>query len=743
MKALHIRRACIYIGRLRRGLNRESRAAVHGRENDFIRATCAGYLERYLRKGYPMDEETMTFLAWIMDGEIEHVVDLLAGGLPEKAKSSFEERLAEAQSDPDDLPEVLDSIARKTKPGVLRKTRKKLAEMLGLRLRDLTSGGTARVEQNLELLAEAFSFNQAELKLVTFLFILKAYDEADTYLLDYLKCDRFRSRNLLLNILDVGGPELPAALNRFNQIDVIEHYNDKFELTDWFLNFCQTLEGDSFTGKFYRRIPKSALPMSCHAIEKDKIRHVLKLLKKKSELPKHILLYGPPGTGKTSFAYAVASKINASAYEVAWEDENQSKERRAALTSCLKMTNSGRGSVIIVDEADNILNTIGSWFRRGETQDKGWLNRVMEEPGTRVIWITNSIGMIEESVLRRFSFSLHFKPFHRRQRAQLWQSVLEQNRAGGLLAPVRIEKLARKFKVSAGTIDMAVKTALTASGAAAKGFEKAVELALEAHRDLKTEDGSSREEAGAEGYSLDGLNVEGNIADLMGWLDRFDQKLRSVPEERGNVNLLFHGPPGTGKSALARHIADRLDREIICKRMSDLQSMWVGEGEKNIRRAFEEAEGDETVLVIDEADSVFFDRDRARHSWEISFTNEFLTRMEHFRGILICTTNRKDDLDQACLRRFNRKIRFDYLTCRGVLIFYERMLTHLVASPLGAGEEADLKRLTNLAPGDFKNVRDRFALQPAAELSHKILVQTLAEESMIKEGKNKRRLIGF
>jgi hypothetical protein len=324
-----------------------------------------------------------------------------------------------------------------------------------------------------------------------------------------------------------------------------------------------------------------------------------------------------------------------------------------------------------------------------------------------------NIGRLRRGLNRVSRAAVHGREndFNRRQRARLWQSVLEQNRAGGLLAPVRIEKLARKFKVGAGTIDMAVKTALTASGAAAKGFEKAVELALEAHRDLKTEDGSSREEAGEKGYCLDGLNVEGNIADLMGWMGRFDQKLRSVPEERVNVNLLLYGPPGTGKSALARHIADRLDREIVCKRMSDLQSMWVGEGEKIIRRAFEEAENEEAVLVIDEADSVLFSRDRARHSWEISFTKEFLTRMEHFRGILICTTNRMDDLDQACLRRFNRKIRFDYLTCRGVLIFYERMLAHLVASPLGAGEEADFKRLTNLAPGDFKNVRDRFALQ--------------------------------
>lgn len=460
----------------------------------------------------------------------------------------------------------------------------------------------------------------------------------------------------------------------------------------------------------------------------------MRLLKEKSEVPQHILLYGPPGTGKTSFAYAVASKIKAPTYEIACEDENKSKARRGALTACLKMTNSGKGSMVIVDEADNLLNTIGSWFTRGETQDKGWLNRVMEEPGTRAIWITNSIGMIEESVLRRFSFSLHFKPFNRRQRVQLWQNILRRNKAIDWVDQSIIEKLARKYRAGAGAIDMAVRTALIANGTAREGFLKAIEIAAEAHESLKiNEKKPYQTEIEEEKYSLEGLNMNGNIGELIDQVSRFDQALQSNPEKRINMNLLFYGPPGTGKSALARHLADRLDREILCMRMSDLQSKWVGEGEKNVRRAFEEAEGDEAVLVIDEADSVLFDRDRARHSWEISFTNEFLTRMEHFRGILICTTNRMADLDQAAIRRFNRKIGFDYLTPQGNMIFYEKLLEGLVKIPIGEKVIPRLRQLTNLAPGDFKTVRDRFVFHPPEAVNHQKLVDALAEESKIKD----------
>ncbi len=63
--------------------------------------------------------------------------------------------------------------------------------------------------------------------------------------------------------------------------------------------------------------------------------------------------------------------------------------RRSAIIACLNMTNQGDGSLVIVDEADNVLNTRNSWFNRGETQDKGWLNQILEEQGARVIWITN------------------------------------------------------------------------------------------------------------------------------------------------------------------------------------------------------------------------------------------------------------------------------------------------------------------------------------------------------------------
>jgi len=171
--------------------------------------------------------------------------------------------------------------------------------------------------------------------------------------------------------------------------------------------------------------------------------------------------------------------------------------------------------------------------------------------------------------------------------------------------------------------------------------------------------------------------------------------------------------------------------------------MWVGEGEKNIKRAFEEAESEDAVLIIDEADSLLFNRENAVRSWEISFTNEFLTQMERFRGILICTTNRVDDLDSASLRRLNHKIGFDYLTPEGNTIFYRLFLESLTAATLDQDQIRKLRKHRNLAPGDFKVVRDRYTFYPKEEINHTTLIEALAVEADLKNIHNHEKPIGF
>jgi len=152
---------------------------------------------------------------------------------------------------------------------------------------------------------------------------------------------------------------------------------------------------------------------------------------------------------------------------------------------------------------------------------------------------------------------------------------------------------------------------------------------------------------------------------------------------------------------------------------------------KKIKDAFAEAEREQAILVFDEADTFLFNREMAQRSWEVSFINEFLTRMERYQGILVCTTNRMTELDSASVRRFNYKIGFNCLKPEGNLIFYRKLLEPLTATALNQNHENDLHTIGELAPGDFRVVRDRYAIMPQERITPKALINSLREESQV------------
>jgi SpoVK/Ycf46/Vps4 family AAA+-type ATPase len=516
-------------------------------------------------------------------------------------------------------------------------------------------------------------------------------------------------------------------------------------LTDDFLCNLESHTTENLAAKYFTRIPRQTIPLTCHQIGQNETDHILRLMMNKSKTSTHLLLYGRPGTGKTSYACGLARQLNLPAYRIVHTEENQTATRRMAIIACRNMTGSGDGALIIVDEADNILNTRLSGFTRGETQDKGWLNQFLEEPGARMIWITNTIDDIEESVLRRFAYSLHFEELNRRQRTRLWEGILENNRAQRFFSSEDVEKMVTHHPASAGVIDLAVKKAREMKLRTPEKFQEAVALSLNAHeRLIAGGDRKIERERIDRNYSLEGLNIHGDMAAMMQRLEAFDAFLRRPEQtEYRNINLLFYGPSGTGKSELARYIAERLHREVICRRAGDILDSLVGGTEKNIRNTFAEAEREQAVLVFDEADSFLFNREMAGHSWEISFTNEFLTRMERYRGILVCTTNRMSELDIASFRRFNHKIGLHYLKPEGNVIFYQKLLAPLTTVPLQPAEENDLKAISTLTPGDFRIVRDTFILMPADRITPQAMIDDLRRESLIKQVYRGDKSIGF
>ena len=712
----------------------------------FVFKKSISYLHRHLKNNFTLDRETMEFLCWALGNEMEQIGGYLLDFIDYNQRSEIEEELIKCGTDHEEYASVLIIMLKKISKYKFNKFHRFIFSLLGQRIKNLKYRGISDIEKNISSLKKMFKLNDQEIELCTFLFIISIYDAPLTFFDSHLSCTSFSGRKYLANILGLSHSKInevvSGTLQRFNLLE-IDKYN--IELNDEFICMFQKPSDRIFSKNFYSRIPRNTIPLEHHFADQKQIQHILKLLKEKPKTSTHILLYGPQGTGKTSFAGGLSKKLGVSTYEIVRSTDNTSVNRRVAILACLNMTTTEDGSIIIVDEADNILNTQFSWFMRGETQDKGWLNQLLEEPGARVIWITNHIDNIEESVLRRFAYSLHFKPFNRRRRNQLWNNILHKNRVKRFFKESDIESFAKKYSVSAGVIDLAIKKTIETIPCSRQNFQQAVELALEAHITLANSGEKPVEKNQIEqNYSLDGLNIQGDLKVMIGQLKKFDRFLRKSDHNKiMNMNLLFYGPPGTGKSELASYIAEQLDREIIFKRFSDLQSKWVGEGEKNIKKAFEEAESEEAVLIIDEVDSLLFSRDQAERSWEISFTNEFLTQMERYRGILICTTNRLKGIDKASIRRFNYKIGFNYLKPDGNVIFYQKLLEPLTATLLDKATEEALKRISDLAPGDFKVVRDKNFFHRPEDLSPQSLVQALQEEAEVKNFHKGRKHVGF
>ena len=167
--------------------------------------------------------------------------------------------------------------------------------------------------------------------------------------------------------------------------------------------------------------------------------------------------------------------------------------------------------------------------------------------------------------------------------------------------------------------------------------------------------------------------------------------------------------------------------------------MWVGETEKNIAGCFQQAEMEGAVLLIDEIEGFLQDRRAAKHSWEVTGVNEMLTQMESFPGIFIASTNLVDNLDQAALRRFDVKIKFDFLLARQSRSLLERYCSTLNLDSPDEVLVARLARLNNLTPGDFAAVMRRHRFQPVCSVAD--MVAALEEECGLKE--NVKRPIGF
>ncbi len=124
---------------------------------------------------------------------------------------------------------------------------------------------------------------------------------------------------------------------------------------------------------------------------------------------------------------------------------------------------------------------------------------------------------------------------------------------------------------------------------------------------------------------------------------------------------LFAGPPGAGKTPAAQGLARELGRDLLRIDLGRIVSKYIGETEKNLDRLFADAEAAGAVLILDEADALFGKRTEVRDDHDRYANIEvdyLLQKLEAYRGLAILTTNSRQNIDEAFLRRLRTIIEF-------------------------------------------------------------------------------------
>jgi transitional endoplasmic reticulum ATPase len=667
---------------------------------------------------------------------MKKTISLLKKNFPEiVSNKKFDEWIENEQLD-NNIPRntLIEFLSRIIAPLLYRECNKKKSQL------------DSDIEARLEVIKATFSLTNEEIETLSFFYLLSACDFFKDFL-DKIKHANFEKISTFKNVGHIIlGHEKKSFMHFFSKTRLFKlyimekAYRAEIELCSWCMDYLSGYGAMDLSHEFFTKECTESLQISDFNVS-DGEKSVLKTLIK-SKNRQNILFYGVPGTGKSSFARCLARTYKKDLYTVRIPEEDLHQDRLRNIYATINIAEKSN-AIVLIDEADEVLNSCNSFFYKSKT-NKSFVNNLLESHQKKLIWITNRAKEIDSSTMRRFTFSVEFKKFKTDDRLKIMRKELRKQKLNGYFDEDELHDLCRTYSVNAGGIVDAISTIKMERKTKKDTVIKNVRTLLGNHEKVTLGEKKNNVKSGRiRNYSLEGLNTSQSLENVISAVTQYSEYHKDKTEDISSIKMLLHGIPGTGKSEFVYYMGDLLNREVLLKRCSMIQSKWVGETEKNIAEAFVEAQANDSILFFDEADSFLYPRKEANRSWEKSMTNEILTQMDSFSGIVVFATNDVDGLDHAAFRRFQFKIEFLPLTSEGNIKFYNSILKPLITKNniLTDREINYIQDISNLTPGDFAIVKEQCTFMNQSKLTHQHLIDSLLSEVRHKESND--RIAGF